>query len=137
MSQVVSALRKVESSVPPSGAVPVHAEEVGEFLTRVGVSSGDGLSDAEAKQRLAEHGKNRLPENKRKSAILRILEQFALEPAGHHRLAGFAQAIRAGPVGDDFDQHVPGVIVRERCARARQMFQNRLEAIAGHDLEAF
>ncbi|WP_437499957.1 cation-translocating P-type ATPase [Sorangium sp. So ce1099] len=78
MSQAATALRRTESTAAPlSATVPVHAEEVGAFLERVGVSSSGGLSEDEAQKRLAEHGKNRLPETKKKSALVRILEQFA------------------------------------------------------------
>ncbi|WP_437660864.1 cation-translocating P-type ATPase [Sorangium sp. So ce1182] len=78
MSQAATALRRTESNAaPPSAPIPVHAEEVGAFLERVGVSSSGGLSEDEAQKRLAEHGKNRLPETKKKSALVRILEQFA------------------------------------------------------------
>ncbi|WP_437303254.1 cation-translocating P-type ATPase [Sorangium sp. So ce388] len=78
MSQAATALRRPESNAAPSSApIPVHAEEVGAFLERVGVSSSGGLSEDEAQRRLAEHGKNRLPETKKKSALVRILEQFA------------------------------------------------------------
>src|SRR4051812_8317165 len=59
-----------------SPSVPVHAEPVASFLSRIDVSSSDGLSDAEVSRRLAEHGPNRLPEGKKKSALLRIGEQF-------------------------------------------------------------
>jgi len=64
---------------PTLPATPVHAvyaEEVGAFLDRVGVSSTDGLSEDEAKRRLEQHGRNRLPEPPRKSELLRLLEQF-------------------------------------------------------------
>ncbi|WP_437574049.1 cation-translocating P-type ATPase [Sorangium sp. So ce887] len=77
MSQAATALRRTESNAAPSALIPVHAEEVGAFLERVGVSSSGGLSEAEAQKRLEEHGKNRLPETKKKSALLRLLEQFA------------------------------------------------------------
>src|SRR5215831_685417 len=59
-----------------NGDVPVHALEVSSFLERLEVSSSDGLDAAEAKKRLETHGKNRLPEAKKKSALLRIAEQF-------------------------------------------------------------
>ncbi len=55
----------------------VHAEEIKVFLARVDVKSTDGLAEVEAKKRLDEHGLNKLPEAKKKSAILRILGQFA------------------------------------------------------------
>ena len=60
-----------------AASTPVHAEDVGAFLERTGASSVDGLSEEEARRRLAEHGKNRLPDEPKKSNILRFLEQFA------------------------------------------------------------
>lgn len=54
----------------------VHAEEVRRFLERVDVSSSDGLSEVEAEARLAHHGPNRLPSPKKKSDLVRVLEQF-------------------------------------------------------------
>ncbi|MBK8252987.1 MAG: cation-translocating P-type ATPase [Polyangiaceae bacterium] len=54
----------------------VHAEDVKAFLSRVAVSSTDGLLDSEAAERLEKHGKNRLPEPAKRSALLRILDQF-------------------------------------------------------------
>lgn len=56
--------------------MPVHAEDINAFLERVDVSSSAGLTEAEATRRLEEHGPNRLPEAKKKSNLLRILEQF-------------------------------------------------------------
>ncbi|WP_437670302.1 cation-translocating P-type ATPase [Sorangium sp. So ce131] len=99
MSQVATALRRPEPSVSPTESVPVHAEEVGAFLARVGVSSSGGLSEAEAEKRLAEHGKNRLPETKKKSALVRILEQFA-NPLVLTLLAAAAIAVVVGVTAD-------------------------------------
>jgi len=59
-----------------AAAVPPHAEDCERFLERVDVSSGAGLSEAEVATRVAEFGLNRLPEAKKKSALLRIAEQF-------------------------------------------------------------
>ncbi len=56
--------------------VPAHAEDCNRFLERVEVSSSAGLSEAAVAERLAEFGANQLPEGKKKSALLRILEQF-------------------------------------------------------------
>lgn len=64
------------SGAPPEAVSLVHAEDVAVFLERVSVRSGDGLSEDEATHRRAEHGPNRLPEGKKKSAWLRIAEQF-------------------------------------------------------------
>ncbi len=77
----------------------VHAEEVKAFLTRVAVSSTDGLSEAEAAERLATHGKNKLPEQAKKSAILRILDQFK-NPLVLTLLAAAVIAIFVGFTGD-------------------------------------
>ncbi|AKT39209.1 cation-translocating P-type ATPase [Chondromyces crocatus] len=60
-----------------SGALPVHAEDVGVFLERLAVSSTDGMSEEEARRRLAEHGPNRLPDPPKKSALLKLIQQFA------------------------------------------------------------
>ncbi|MCC6552849.1 MAG: cation-translocating P-type ATPase [Polyangiaceae bacterium] len=76
MASIASAPAQ-DSAAEKHSDIPVHAEDVGAFLERVGVSSTDGLSEEEAARRLAEHGKNRLPDAPKKSAILQILEQFA------------------------------------------------------------
>ncbi|WP_437323482.1 cation-translocating P-type ATPase [Sorangium sp. So ce381] len=99
MSQAATALRPAGPNASPAAPIPVHAEEVGAFLERVGVSSSGGLSDAEAQRRLAEHGKNRLPETKKKSALVRILEQFA-NPLVLTLLAAAAIAVVVGFTAD-------------------------------------
>ena len=71
--QAVTAL----APAPAGAAIPAFAEEVGAFLERVGVSSTNGLSEAEVQRLREEHGKNRLPDSPKKSALLRLLEQFA------------------------------------------------------------
>ncbi|WP_437275249.1 cation-translocating P-type ATPase [Sorangium sp. So ce375] len=101
MSQAATALRPAGPNATPAVSIPVHAEEVGAFLERVGVSSSGGLTEAEAQKRLAEHGKNRLPETKKKSALVRILEQFA-NPLVLTLLAAAAIAV---VVGFTADQH--------------------------------
>jgi P-type Ca2+ transporter type 2C len=73
----------------------VHAEDIGTFLERLEHSSSAGLSDAEARDRLARHGPNRLPEAKKKSAALRILEQF-INPLVLTLLAAAAIAVVVG-----------------------------------------
>src|SRR4051812_3570462 len=84
------------STADPGGAaVPVHAEDVQRFLERVDVSSSDGLTDAEAERRLEKHGPNRLPEGKKKSALLRIAEQF-INPLVLTLLAAAAIAVIVG-----------------------------------------
>src|SRR5512141_3137331 len=60
-----------------SEAAAVHAEEITAFLERIEVSSSAGLTEAEATARLSKFGPNRLPEAKKKSNVLRLLEQFA------------------------------------------------------------
>ena len=77
MAEKKSTPEKGKGESPKKSGPPVHAEEVKLFLSRVAVSSTDGLSDADAAARLAEHGKNKLPEPAKKSALLRILDQFA------------------------------------------------------------
>src|SRR5262245_57307725 len=73
----------------------VHAEPIGDFLDRVEVSSTAGLSEAAAAERLAQHGPNRLPEAKKKSDVLRILEQF-VNPLVLTLLAAAAIAVVVG-----------------------------------------
>ncbi|EYF08541.1 cation-translocating P-type ATPase [Chondromyces apiculatus] len=68
--------RERGSELTASGA-PVYVEEVSAFLERLAVSSTNGMSDEEATRRLAEHGPNKLPDPPKKSAILRLVEQFA------------------------------------------------------------
>ncbi len=55
---------------------PAHAEELSRLLARLDASSSGGLDVAEASARLGKHGKNKLPEQARKSTLTRILEQF-------------------------------------------------------------
>ncbi|MEZ4313021.1 MAG: cation-transporting P-type ATPase [Polyangiaceae bacterium] len=76
MSEAKSDAKK-KSDAPKRTGPAVHAEDVKAFLARVAVSSVDGLSDEEAAKRLEKHGKNKLPEPAKKSALLRILDQFA------------------------------------------------------------
>jgi Ca2+-transporting ATPase len=78
---------------------PVHAEDCAAFLDRIGISSSDGLSAEEAQKRLAEHGQNKLPEAKKKSAILRIFEQF-INPLVLTLIAAAAIAVGVGVMAD-------------------------------------
>lgn len=78
---------------------PVHAEEVKAFLARVAVSSTDGLTDEDAAERLVKHGKNKLPEPEKKSAILRILDQFT-NPLVLTLLAAAVIAVGVGFTGE-------------------------------------
>lgn len=57
-------------------STPVYAIPIDDFLEHMGVSSTAGLSEEEAAEKLKTHGPNRLPEGKKKSALLRLLEQF-------------------------------------------------------------
>jgi Ca2+-transporting ATPase len=59
-----------------SGTTAPHAQEVEAFLEAV-KTGPQGLTEQEAARRLAEHGPNKLPEQAKKSALLRILEQLA------------------------------------------------------------
>jgi Ca2+-transporting ATPase len=82
----------------PSGAalsVPPHAEDCNLFLQRVDVSSSAGLTEAAVAELLAKVGPNRLPEGKKKSALLRIGEQF-INPLVLTLLAAAAIAIVVG-----------------------------------------
>src|SRR5512141_2490985 len=74
-SQAGTARRGSSPSIA-SAEPAVHAEDINAFLVRVDISSSAGLSEAEAEQRLADCGPNRLPEAKKKSNVLRLLEQF-------------------------------------------------------------
>jgi P-type Ca2+ transporter type 2C len=80
---------------PAAHRPTVHAEDIGSFLERLEHSSSAGLSDAEARERLARHGPNRLPDAKKKSAALRILEQF-INPLVLTLLAAAAIAVVVG-----------------------------------------
>jgi Ca2+-transporting ATPase len=71
---------RVAAAVAPPVEIavrPPYAENADHLLERLGVRPADGLSDDEVQRRLAQHGPNRLPEPPRKSAILRLLGQFA------------------------------------------------------------
>jgi Ca2+-transporting ATPase len=64
------------AGAPAAAAPPAHAEDILGFLERIEINSADGLPEEEAQKRLARYGKNLLPEAKKKSDLLRILEQF-------------------------------------------------------------
>jgi Ca2+-transporting ATPase len=74
---------------------PVYAEDLNALLARLGASSNAGLDEAEATSRLATYGKNRLPEGAKKSAFLRLLQQFA-NPLVLTLLAAAAIAVVVG-----------------------------------------
>ena len=79
----------------PAAPVPPHAEDCDRFLERMEVSSSAGLSAEAVATRLAEVGPNQLPEGKKKSALLRIGEQF-VNPLVLTLLAAAAIAIVVG-----------------------------------------
>ncbi|MBO4940409.1 MAG: calcium-translocating P-type ATPase, PMCA-type [Clostridia bacterium] len=54
-----------------------YCEDKEKVLQELNTSSEIGLSAVEAEKRLAEHGKNKLAEGKKKSLLVRFLEQFA------------------------------------------------------------
>ena len=85
----------VENAQP---AFVCHDKEAGEVLAALSVTE-QGLSSAEAEKRAAEYGKNALKEAKKKSLIVKFLEQFkdvmiivllaaAVVSAGGHRARG-------------------------------------------------
>ncbi len=78
MSETPTEVRELPKAASrhAAAAVPPHAEDCARFLERVDVSSSAGLSEAEVAARVAEFGLNRLPEAKKKSALLKIAEQF-------------------------------------------------------------
>ncbi|MBO5197205.1 MAG: calcium-translocating P-type ATPase, PMCA-type [Lachnospiraceae bacterium] len=53
-----------------------HSAKKAEVLTALETSLGTGLSEADAKKRLAEYGENKLKEKKKKTNLQRFLEQF-------------------------------------------------------------
>jgi Ca2+-transporting ATPase len=65
-----------DAASPPSVGRAVHSEVITEFLERIEHTSSHGLSHDEAERRLLRYGENRLPEAKKKSNALRLLEQF-------------------------------------------------------------
>jgi Ca2+-transporting ATPase len=81
--------------VKATAEIVVHHEDISAFLERLDVSSSDGLSESEAARRLVDHGPNLLPAEKRKSNVLRLLEQFA-NPLVLTLLAAAAIAVFVG-----------------------------------------
>jgi Ca2+-transporting ATPase len=61
----------------PSLLSPVHTEPAESLLARLGTDAAKGLGEDEARRRLAQDGLNELPRAQAKSAIARLLEQFA------------------------------------------------------------
>ncbi len=66
-----------EPPTQPSAPTPEawHASDADAALRALGVSA-EGLSAAQAQERLQQHGPNRLPAGKRRSPLLRLLLQF-------------------------------------------------------------
>ena len=54
-----------------------YSQEKEVVLSELGSNADKGLTTAEAEKRLAENGKNKLEEGKKKSAIRRFFEQLA------------------------------------------------------------
>ena len=67
----------VQLTEQPSLPSPVHTEAAESLLTRLATDPARGLSEAEAARRLAQDGPNELPRPQTKSALARLLEQFA------------------------------------------------------------
>src|SRR5262245_9060226 len=103
MSEAAGVTTKQEAAIAtkPAAELPVHARPIDEILDHIGSSTSDGLSDAEARTRLDRDGPNKLPEGKKKSAILRLLEQF-INPLV---LTLLAAAVIAVVVGVTSGQH--------------------------------
>jgi Ca2+-transporting ATPase len=72
-----------------------HAADLDQLLERLGVSSSDGLTSAEAAKRLAKHGKNELPEPPKDPAWRRLASQFT-NPIVLTLLAAAAIAVFVG-----------------------------------------
>jgi Ca2+-transporting ATPase len=70
---VVAARINEEPSLPS----PVHTEPAESLLVRLGTDPARGLGEDEARSRLTQDGPNELPKAKAKSALARVLEQFA------------------------------------------------------------
>jgi Ca2+-transporting ATPase len=85
--------KRVDTLAPSERAV--HAEEITAFLDRMEVSSQAGLAESDVTRRLATYGPNRLPEAKKKSNLLRLLEQF-VNPLVLTLLAAAAIAVVVG-----------------------------------------
>jgi Ca2+-transporting ATPase len=95
VSRGEAGVQKATRSITAVSERAVHAEEITAFLERLEGSSSHGLSEAEAARRLVVHGQNRLPDAKRKSNVLRLVEQFA-NPLVLTLLAAAAIAVVVG-----------------------------------------
>jgi Ca2+-transporting ATPase len=54
-----------------------YFDDIGAVLSALGTDAASGLTEAEAKKRLARYGANKIAEKKKKTLIRRFLEQFA------------------------------------------------------------
>ena len=92
---------------PPPPATPWHARGADEALAGLR-STRAGLDAQEAARRLREHGPNRLPEQRGRRPLLRLLAQF------HNALIWFllAAAVAAGILGHLVDAAVILAVVR-------------------------
>jgi P-type Ca2+ transporter type 2C len=57
--------------------LPHHSEQIHGLLARLGVDPSAGLAHADVTERLARDGPNRMPEPPKKSAMVRLVAQFA------------------------------------------------------------
>jgi len=64
------------NSTSTAGAAPWHALTVDEVLKRLTTSTEKGLAVGEASTRLQKYGPNRLPEGKKRGALMRFISQF-------------------------------------------------------------
>jgi len=64
------------NSTSTAGAAPWHALTVDEVLKRLTTSTEKGLAVGEASTRLQKYGPNRLPEGKKRRALMRFISQF-------------------------------------------------------------
>jgi magnesium-transporting ATPase (P-type) len=64
-----------DTATPPAGGVPFFSRPVEEALGALGTSK-EGLTSAEAAERLRRHGPNRLPEAPPRHPVLRFLSHF-------------------------------------------------------------
>jgi len=86
-------MAKAASKKKAAAEGPPHAVDCKAFLETA--TGPDGLTEEEAKKRFAEHGPNALPEQPKKSALLRILDQL-LNPLVLTLLAAAAIAVVVG-----------------------------------------
>ena len=75
MNEPLTALSRPPRTAPPGEAPAWHAQSAAAVLRGLDAGAG-GLSAAQAAERLARHGPNRLPAAARRSALRRFLAQF-------------------------------------------------------------